>query len=98
MSYKISSKARLDLIGIWEFTKANWTAQQADRYYQILVDKFLEISLKPDLGKNYDELRMGYRGIVVKSHIIFYKISTENLVEIIRILHRRMDFKSRLVD
>ncbi|TRX62629.1 type II toxin-antitoxin system RelE/ParE family toxin [Fulvivirga sp. M361] len=98
MSYKISSKARLDLISIWEFTKENWSTQQADRYYQIIVDKFIEISSHPDLGKNYDDLRTGYRGIIVKSHIIFYRISPQNSIEIIRILHQRMDYKTRLAD
>jgi hypothetical protein len=36
MNYSISSKARIDLIGIWEFTKENWSVQQADKYYQII--------------------------------------------------------------
>lgn len=71
MNYNISTKARLDLISIWEFTKENWSVQQADRYYQIIVDKFLEISSRPELGKNYDDLRSDYRGVNVKSHIIF---------------------------
>ncbi|MEQ8478450.1 type II toxin-antitoxin system RelE/ParE family toxin [Fulvivirga sp.] len=98
MKYKISSRARLDLISIWEFTKKNWSAQQADRYFQIIVDKFLEISLNPDLGKNYDDLRINYRGIIVKSHIIFYRITNQNSIEIIRILHQHMDYKNRLSD
>jgi toxin ParE1/3/4 len=98
MRYKISDKARLDLIGIWEFTKKNWSVPQADKYYQIIVDKFLEISSKPELGKDYGDLRIGYRGIFVKSHIIFYKISDRNLIEIVRILHQRMNYKNRIVD
>ena len=95
MNYNISSKARLDLIGIWEFTKENWSVQQADRYYQIIVEKFLEISLRPDLGKSYDDLRNDYRGVTVKSHIIFYRISNQHSIEIVRVLHQRMDYKSR---
>lgn len=98
MNYKISSKARLDLIGIWEFTKENWSVQQADRYYQIIVDKFLELSSKPYLGKNYDDLRVGYRGLSVKSHIIFYRISNQDSIEIVRVLHQRMDYKNKLTD
>lgn len=97
MKYTISLKARIDLIGIWEFTKENWSVQQADSYYQIIVDKFSEISSKPDLGKNYDDLRVGYRAINVKSHIIFYRTSKQYSIEIVRILHQRMDYKSRIV-
>lgn len=98
MSYRISSKARLDIIGIWEFTKDHWSVQQADRYYQLIVGKFSDISLKPDLGKSYDDLRIGYRGLIVKSHIIFYKSSKQGTIEIVRILHQRMDYKSKIVE
>lgn len=98
MNYNISPKARLDLIAIWEFTKENWSVQQADRYYQIIVDKFLEISSRPDLGRSYDDLRSGYRGVTIKSHIIFYRIPNPNSVEIVRVLHQRMDYKSRIAN
>jgi toxin ParE1/3/4 len=98
MNYSISSKARIDLIGIWEFTRKNWSIQQADNYYQIIVNRFLEISSRPDLGKNYDDLRVGYRAVNVKSHIIFYKITQQNSIEIVRVLHQRMDYKSRIAD
>lgn len=98
MNYSISPKAKMDLIGIWEFMKKNWSVQQADNYYQIIVDRFLEISSRPELGKSYDDLRLGYRAINVKSHIIFYKTTQHNSVEIIRILHQRMDYKSRIGD
>lgn len=76
----------------------NWSVQQADKYYEIIVGRFLTISLNPDLGKNYDDLRMGYKAITVKSHIIFYKISEHYSVEIVRILHKRMDYKSRIIE
>lgn len=96
MNYSISSKARIDIIGIWEFTKENWSVEQADKYYQIIVRRFSDIASKPQLGKNYDDLRTGYRAINVKSHVIFYKMSEQNSVEIIRVLHQRMDYKRRL--
>ncbi len=98
MKYNTSFKAKLDLIGIWEFTKEKWSEEQADKYYQIIIDKFLEICSKPDLGKNYDDLRSGYRGAIVKSHIVFYRTSNQNTIEIIRVLHQRMDYKSRITN
>ena len=98
MTYKVSVKARLDLIGIWEYTSKIWSVSQADAYYQIIVNKFIEIGLQPDSGKNYEDLRKGYRGIVVKSHIVFYKYQNQGTIEIVRILHQRMDCKSRIVD
>ncbi|HEB61746.1 MAG TPA: type II toxin-antitoxin system RelE/ParE family toxin [Bacteroidetes bacterium] len=96
MKCKISEKAREDLISIWEYTFENWSLNQADRYYQIIIDKFDEICSKPDIGKSYETLRKGYWGAIVKSHIIFYRLKSKNEIEIIRILHQRMDLKSRL--
>ncbi|MEO1049869.1 MAG: type II toxin-antitoxin system RelE/ParE family toxin [Bacteroidota bacterium] len=96
MSYKISAKAKVDLIDIWEFTNKRWSQEQADRYYQIIIDTITEAAKTPDIGKSYDNLRSGYRGVVAKAHIIFYKIKHQHQIEIIRILHQRMDFQNRL--
>jgi len=96
MKYRISSKAQSDLINIWEFTFDNWSIDQADRYYNLIIDKIKDICKKPDLGRNYNHVRKDYWGINVKSHIIFYKIGDVGIIEIIRILHQRMDLLSRL--
>lgn len=96
MKYKVSSKAKSDLINIWKFSKKNWSVDQADRYYRFIIEQIGEVSINPDLGKSYDSIRKGYWGIGVKSHIIFYKIGKDGIIEAIRILHQRMDLKSRI--
>ena len=96
MKYRLSSKAKSDLINIWEFTLDNWSIDQADRYYNLIMDKIHDICIKPDLGRNYHHVRKDYWGINVKSHIIFYKITEKRIIEVIRILHLRMDLQSRL--
>lgn len=96
MKYKVTSQAKTDLIEIWEFTKDKWSVQQADHYYQNIIDKLDNISKHPNIGKSYDQLRNGYRGLPVKSHIIFYKVDHNNTNEIIRILHQSMDIEHRL--
>jgi toxin ParE1/3/4 len=45
-----------------------------------------------------NHIRKGYRSTKVKSHIIFFKKSMFGEIEIIRILHQRMDIESRLKD
>ena len=37
--FKITKAAVRDLEDIWAFTKKTWTEQQADRYYQLIVDE-----------------------------------------------------------
>ena len=96
MKYKITSQAKSDLIEIWEYTKNKWSIKQADLYYQKITDKFNNINQHPNIGKSYDQLRSGYRGLPVKSHIIFYRIDHNNIIEIIRVLHQSMDIEQRL--
>ena len=98
MKYRISSKVQSDLINIWEFTFDNWSIDQADRYFNLVIDRIKDICNKPDLGRNYNLVRKNYWGINVKSHIIFYKIGEGGIIEIIRILHQRMDLLSRLTE
>jgi len=98
MSYQVSTKANTDLTNIWEYTFNNWSPSQADRYIELLTSKFKEISNNPDLGKSYEGVRENYRGLPIKSHIIFYRVFGENNIEIIRILHQRMDLINRMQD
>lgn len=55
------------------------------------------IAENPNSGKDFSEVRKGYWQARIKSHFIFYKVNKkQNVVEIIRILHQRMDVENRL--
>jgi toxin ParE1/3/4 len=47
-------------------------------------------------GKSAKQTRKNYRVTKVKSHLIFYRKTENNIIEIIRILHERMDIPRRL--
>lgn len=96
MKIKISKKAQEDLIEIWEYTFEKWSISQADKYYEIIIETIRQISTEPNLGRSYQFLRNGYRGFQIKSHIIFYKVNDISELEIIRILHQRMDLPNRI--
>ena len=99
MKYKLSKEAVRDLESIWLYTFETWSGEQADRYYNLLLDEIEYASENPHAGKDYSHVRDGYLRTRVKSHYIFYKINSgENLIEIIRILHQRMDLEGRLND
>jgi toxin ParE1/3/4 len=68
----------------------NWSERQADRYYQLIMNEINAICLHPNAGLNYGHIRTGYYASKVKSHLIFYRVKS-NRIEIIRILHERMD-------
>ena len=95
--YFLANKAVDDLSDIWNYTYNVWSEQQADNYYQRLIDCCGYISENPGLGKCYDEIDTGILGYKAKQHIIFYRVAQQN-IEILRILHGRMDLKNRMQD
>lgn len=98
MKIKISKKASEDIEKIWLYTFENWSLEQADRYYNQIMDEIEFIAENFNSGKSMNDIRKGYRATKVKSHIIFYKKSLFEEIEIIRILHQRMDIENRLKD
>lgn len=95
LKYKISQEALLDLNDIWEYTFHKWSKEQADRYFNLIFDEIDFISENSELGTSYDHIRKNYRASKIKSHLIFYRLENNN-IEVIRILHQRMDLKKRL--
>jgi len=96
MRYSISEKANQDIEKIWLYTFENWSLVQADRYYNLILDEIEFISENFESGKSVDHIKKGYRASKVKYHIIFYKKSKRNIVEIIRVLHQKMDIENRI--
>lgn len=99
MKYLISIQASNDLENIWLYTFENWSQEQADRYFNFIMDEIENIARDPLSGEDYSVIREGYFRSRVKSHFIFYRANfKKNVVEIIRILHQKMDIDSRLND
>ena len=82
---------------IWFYTEKNWSVDQADRYYNLILDEIDYICRNINTGKSIEHVRKGYRASKVKSHLIFFRVKNDT-VEIIRILHEQMDIKNRLND
>lgn len=96
MRYIISEKANQDIEKIWLYTYENWSLEQADRFYNLIIDEIEFIAENFESGKSVDYIKKGYRTSLVKSHIIFYQKSKSNIVEIIRVLHQKMDIENRI--
>ena len=95
--YHLTNKAVKDLADIWNYTYDTWSERQADEYYNMLIVSCNQIAENPNLlGKRYDEILEGIRGFKTNKHIIFYRIVHDNEVEIVRILHERMDLRHRI--
>ncbi len=97
MNYKISKEAFYDLEKIWLYTFENWSMEQADYYFNLIMNEIEYLTRNPTSGKDYNKVRKGYFRSRVKSHFIFYRINLKDEeIEIIRILHQQMDISARL--
>lgn len=94
--YRISEKAIFDLEEIWHYTFNKWSREQADRYHNLIIDEINFIVKNYKLCRKMDYIRKGYRVSKAKSHLIFFKKTEDNMIEIIRILHQNMDIENRL--
>ena len=96
--YSISEKALEDLNSIWIYTAENWSVEQADRYYNLIMDEIEFISDNYETIKDFGNVRKNYRYSKVKSHLVFCKKGANEKMEVVRILHEKMDIKNRIND
>ena len=94
--YRISQQAIEDLDKIWIYTLNKWSKEQADRYYDLIIAEIEFIAENYLIGKSAEQTRKNYRVTKMKSHLIFYRKVDNEIVEIVRVLHQRMDIKKRL--
>jgi toxin ParE1/3/4 len=95
--YRISERARADLIDIYDFTESRFGAYQADAYYAGLVRSFGLLADFPLIGQNVDELAAGYRRFRFQSHLIFYTIQPD-YIEIRAVIHGAQDIRPQLFE
>lgn len=97
----LSNDAYSDLNQIIVFINLDSKSREiAIKYLDFLEEAILSLENFPERGTNpkYKILRnQGYKFLVVKSHLIFYKIDQENkTVRIYRILHNKASYQTLL--
>ena len=94
--YLLSPAVQRDLGEIWEYTARNWGEDQAVRYILGIRDACRALADGRRQGRSIEDIRPGYRKLPVGSHVLFYRVSDSGLIDVIRILHQRMDAAARL--
>ena len=94
-TYVLTQIADQDLTGIWNSTCEHWSSKQADKYLSELEACFIKLDKYPGLGKQRPDIKVGYRSFPKNHHLIFYR-HHQGRVEIIRVLHERMDIETQL--
>ena len=94
--YRLRPLAQQDIKQIYKTSKQEFGQIQADHYYSELFSSFRKLNERPDSGTDYTTVHPGLKGLHMQSHIIFYLITTSGEIDIVRILHRRMDYHRHL--
>ena len=89
MSYRLTKRARRDVLDIWR-TIAKDNESAADRFIDRLTHHFRILGDVPHAGRVRDDIRPGYRSFPVGEYLIFYRIR-EPGVHIMHIVHGRRD-------
>jgi toxin ParE1/3/4 len=91
----LSPAAQADIDSLWDYTTRNWGSDQAERYVLGIRDACRELAEGARHGRSADDVRAGYRK-AVGSHILFFRMTDDGVVDVVRILHQRMDASRHL--
>jgi toxin ParE1/3/4 len=85
-----SPAAQVDFTDILLYTRQLWGEEQRDRYEATLTQAIAALADYPESGTRCLQLFPGCRAHPAQRHVIFYRIR-RNEIEIVRILHERID-------
>jgi toxin ParE1/3/4 len=92
--YSLTPTADQDIVEIWRYTFETWGVEKANNYLGQIERCLSNLVNQPGLGKKCDEIRQNYRSFHLGHHLIFYRLNLENQIEVVRVLHERMDHES----
>lgn len=89
-TFRITPRARADLISIGGYTQSQWGRSQRNSYLKKMEARFHWLAANPQLGRDRTDVAPGYRSFPEGSHVIFYVIR-ETTIDIIGVPHKAMD-------
>ncbi|MFP3944593.1 MAG: type II toxin-antitoxin system RelE/ParE family toxin [Alphaproteobacteria bacterium] len=89
-SLRIAERAKRDLAFIVDYTHTVWGRAQAQRYLAEIEAGFFLLLAFPEAGRRRDDVRAGCRSLLKAHHVIYYELNGD-FVDVIGVLHERMD-------
>jgi toxin ParE1/3/4 len=105
--FHISRPARADLARILATSAENWGMEGRRRYAEVLSAAMRKVAAEPEgpTTRDRSELSRGIRSFYLRNarlddpkakvrrpvHVLYYRVVQPGLVEILRVLHERMD-------
>ncbi len=90
MILRLSRSAADDLQEIWRYTEGRWGEGQADAYLDALGKRLFWLADHPGLWSESSPSGSGVFRFLHERHAIYFRVE-ESALEVIRILHQRMD-------
>lgn len=90
--YIISLPASRDLQAIATYFAVE-NVEAGERLLRAFNQKCQQLVVFPNIGRQYENLRPGLRGLSLDGYIIFYQIVNDG-IEIVRVVSGRRDLKS----
>jgi toxin ParE1/3/4 len=112
--FRLARPAQIDLVNILSASAERWGAEGRQRYAAVLIAAMREVAAEPDgpLTRKRPDLRSGIRSFHVRYarrsaergtvrkpvHVLYYRVAEERVIEIVRVLHERMEPSRHLDD
>ena len=112
--FRLARPAQLDLGSILAASAERWGTDGQQRYAAVLADAMRQVADEPQgpLTKTRTELRSGVRSFHVRHarrsadsakvrrpvHVLYDRVAQHGVIEIVRVLHERMDPSRHLDD
>lgn len=97
-AYLFTPAARTDLEEIWDYSVEQWGEEKAEAYIRQIRDACEALASGRKKGRAIDGIRPGYLKLAAGSHFLFFRFGNGGVIEVVRILHERMDVPAHLDD
>ena len=110
--FRLARPAQIDLANILATSAGRWGGEGRQRYAAVFGAAMRQIADQPEgpLTKKRPELRSGIRSFHIRYtrrsaedptvrrpvHVLYYRVAREGVIEIVRVLHERMEPRRRL--
>ena len=105
--FRLARPAQIDLANILATSAERWGAEGQRRYAAFLAAAMRQVAAEPDgpLTRKRPDLRSSIRSFHIRYarpsaggakvrkpvHVLYYRVAEEGVIEIIRVLHERME-------
>jgi toxin ParE1/3/4 len=95
-AFFFTRKAKSDLKSIAAYTQRRWGKHQRRIYAKHFDETFHMLAETPNTGTSCNFIIKRYRKFPCSGQIIFYRCLEESMIEVVRIIHWRIDAHEKL--